>query len=449
VTIDGPKELGARFAPQDLVGTTTLPAPKGKVLGAKGFGGNGNDNLFAIATDHEGNVLVTGSFQQSANLGGSELQSAGGSDIIVAKYASSGAHLWSRQLGGAQNDFGKGIVADRDGSAFVIGSIESTDKAGLVSEDLFLAKFSPTGMVLWGKRFGSSGRDVGHAVTIDAQGNPIITGEFSGTVDFGGGPRVAIRRQDIVVAKFSGVGAHIWSKGFGGDGQDIGYAIGAGETGDVAVAGVLSGIANLGGGAIKSAGEQDAFLLRLAPDGTFVWSKGVGGPGNDSANALQVDSFGQIAIVGDFRDSVDFGGGPLASAGGQDIFVAKYSPTGTHIWSQRFGGADADVGRGLAVDQDGNFAITGSFSGDVAFAVSSLRSRGSAEGFVAKLSPRGAALWSMRFGGPGSDFGFASAVDRVGNVSVAGSFHTSAEIGGTLLAGRAGSFDVFVLRVGP
>jgi hypothetical protein len=85
------------------------------------------------------------------------------------------------------------------------------------------------------------------------------------------------------------------------------------------------------------------------------------------ANAVAVDGSGDVLVTGQFTGSVDFGTGRLTTAGGNDVFVARYSAAGAPLWARRFGGLITDVGSGVAVDGSGNVLVTGYFAGTVDF----------------------------------------------------------------------------------
>ncbi len=91
-------------------------------------------------------------------------------------------------------------------------------------------------------------------------------------------------------------------------------------------------------------------------------------------------------ITGFFVGPADFGGGPLSSSG-MDIFVAKYSSSGTYLWAEGFGGASSDVGNAIAVDGSGNVFTTGYFQGTVDFGGGSMTSQGALDIFLLKLAP--------------------------------------------------------------
>src|SRR5262249_39090657 len=148
------------------------------------------------------------------------------------------------------------------------------------------------GRFLWAKSFGSIGDDMAYGVSVDSADNVIVVGQFSYSVDFGGGLLSSVSGGDIFVVKYNSNGVHQWSKGFGASG------LGA----------------------------------------------------NDWANAVTVDGSDNIVMGGVvYTYPIDFGGGSLAGQGGQDIFLVKLNSSGGHIWSKRFGGVSGDVLKSLAL----------------------------------------------------------------------------------------------------
>jgi hypothetical protein len=155
-----------------------------------------------------------------------------------------------------------------------------------------------------------------------------------------------------------------------------------------------------------------------------------------------------VVVVGTFFGTVDFGTGPLTAAGGttdQDVFVAKYSPTGAPLWAKRFGGTTAfEYAYGVAVDAAGDVLMTGAFYGSLSFGGTSLTSAGGYDVSLVKLAgTSGAHVWSKRFGGTADDYGNAVAVDPTGRIAMVGYFRNSANFGGSTFT-SAGGQDVFV-----
>jgi hypothetical protein len=172
----------------------------------------------------------------------------------------------------------------------------------------------------------------------------------------------------------------------------------------------------------------------------------------DQAFGIAVDGSSDVLVTGGFSDTVDFGGGPLASAGGQDVFMAKYSGSdGSPLWSRRFGGGGFfDAGFGIAADGSGNVVVTGEFGGVVGFGGDPLESAGDHDVFVAKYSGSdGSHVWSIRFGGTFTDFGRATALEENGRVLVTGSFSGTVDFGDEVPFEGEGAGDIFVLSLRP
>src|SRR5207245_1125833 len=124
-----------------------------------------------------------------------------------------------------------------------------------------------------------------------------------------------------------------------------------------------------------------------AGDGGLRWAQRFGSTGSDAGQAVAMDGSGNVLVTGVFQGTVDFGGGPRASAGGMDIFVAKYAgASGAHMWSVSFGGAQDDFGQGIAVDGAGDVVVVGYFQGTVDLGRGALSSAGGQAVFVARYA---------------------------------------------------------------
>ncbi len=198
------------------------------------------------------------------------------------------------------------------------------------------------------------------------------------------------------------------------------------------------------GGGSISAG---IFLAKYAPDGTYIWSKSFLGGG---FIGLSSDGAGHLLLTGQLTKTADFGGGSLTSAGGADVLVAKLDLDGNHLWSKRFGDAEDQLALSGATDSAGNVVLAGSMFGTVSFGGADLKSNGGGKGmgdvFVAKLDASGNHLWSKRFGDKSGQSARA-ALDAQGNIFVAGHMGGTIDLGGGMLT--ATQLDPFVAKLGP
>jgi len=230
---------------------------------------------------------------------------------------------------------------------------------------------------------------------VDLSGNAVVTGDFEGTVGFGGAPLTSEGYSDIFVASFGPTGAHRWSKRFGDASHDHGHGVAAGGTGDVVVTGEFKGTLDLGGGPLSTTGNYyNVFVASFGPTGAHRWSKGFGGfMSGGHGYGVAVDDSGDAVVTGAFFGTVDFGGAPLKSAGEDDTFVASFDPTGTHRWSKRFGSASSEHydgttfgdSYGVALDGSGNVVVTGTFQETVDFGGGPLTSASCTDIFLLRL----------------------------------------------------------------
>jgi hypothetical protein len=309
---------------------------------SKTVGGTGPDWGGAAAVDSGGSVFVTGYMSVSSSgvdFGGGALFSAGGADAFLVKYSSDGAHAWS-------------------------------------------------------KRFGSTGTDLGMVVRTDGLGNVYVGGTFEGSVDFGGGALTSAGLRDIFVVKFTAAGQHVWSKRFGGtSGEDV-RGVAVDGAGDVFLTGQFLGTISFGGSAMTSAGNEDIFLAKLSgASGGHVWSKRLGSTAPDAGYGVAVDGGGNVAITGFFAGGVDFGGG-MIMAQVYDIFVAKYSSAGTYISARRYGDPvglyESQYGDAIAMNGSGNVYITGHFVGTLNFGAAGQATSvfaGGSDAYLADVGP--------------------------------------------------------------
>ena len=306
----------------------------------------------------------------------------------------------------------------------------------------------------WSQRFGdSSDQQHGYAVATDAFGNVFVAGGLAGTIDFGGGPLSSTGPFDIDVflVKFSPTGVHLWSKRFGEDAQpQIVNSLAIDGFGYVVITGTFRGSVNFGGGILTSAGGPfalDVFVARFDGSGNHSWSKQFGDGSDQVANDVTTDSSGNVLITGVFDGSVDFGGGTLPTAGQSDIFLAKISSGGFHLWSKRFGDTEWQNGTAVATDASDNVIVTGSLNGTADFGGGNLT--GSGDIFLAKFNSAGAHQASQRYGDSLAQFANAVATDGNGNIVMTGDFQSTVDFGGgDLSAFGTYPIDIFVVKFG-
>ena len=422
---------------------------------AKKAGGGALDYGNAICTDLAGNVYVTGEFELTAYFNGTPLTTAGLHDIFVAKYDPAGALLWVKRAGGPGGDGGHGISLDASGNVYVTGEFEGVADfdnviltANIGVNEIFIAKYSASGDVLWAKQAGGTNKDKGLAISADAVGNSYITGWFNTWAYFGSTTLVSVGEADIFVAKYNTDGDFKWVQQGSDSAEAEGKGISADKYGNVYVAGYFNEKVTFGSSTITSAGSRDIFLAKFDTSGNLQWLKQAGGSSGDVARALATDPSGNVYITGDFRGNCSFGSITLNNFGSSDAFLACYDPAGDIVWAKQGGGNDWDGGKGIGIDIFSQIYISGEFEGTATFGNTTLTCTDTATSdmFVAGYDKNGNFLWAKKAGGDTLDRGNAVSPDNYGNVYVTGFFGHTLYFGSFALANSGNHSDIFLAK---
>ncbi|MBW2147564.1 MAG: SBBP repeat-containing protein [Deltaproteobacteria bacterium] len=379
------------------------------------LGGSGFDFGLGIAVDGSGNAYVTG-WTSSTNfptLNPYQASNAGMNDAFVTKIDPTGSALvYSTYLGGSGIDGAYDVAVDGSGGAYVAGDTESTNfptanpyqpaHAGMV--DAFITRVDPTGSALvYSTYLGGSGNDGAAGIALDGSGSGYVTGSTEST-DFpaanpyqpayAGDVDAFVTRIDptgsaLVYSTYLGGSAYDSGNGVAVDGFGNAYVIGSTESTDFPTVNPYQS---------AHAGVVDVFVARISASGSALdYSTYLGGSGNDSGNAIAVDTLGYAYVTG-VTESMDaptmnpfqplhagegLGGVQVAGdvepmiipftipyqptqAGAADAFVTVLYGSGPDlVYSTYLGGSNGDYGFGIAVDGSGNAYVTGwTFSPD-------------------------------------------------------------------------------------
>ena len=441
------------LAPADENCDGATPMCTGTQVWAKRYGDAAAQTGTGVAAKGGGGAVFVGSLAGVTNFGGGVLTSAGATDVFIASVDSLGLPLWSKSFGDVAAQTAARVAVDAQGNIAVIGDFAGKIDFGggpLTSAggtDVFVAKFDPTGAFLWAKAFGNNVAQNGFDIAFAPNGDVVFTGSFAGTINLGGGALTSAGATDLFVARLDAAGTYVWGQRFGDAVAQAGKGITVDGQGNVIVTGDIAGKVDFGGGELTSAGAADVLLLKLDPMGVHVSSKLFGNASAQTAARVAVDSVGNMVITGSAAGKVDFGGGMLTAVGGTDIFVAKLTSGGVHLWSKLYGAAGNQDGRDIAVDPNGAILVAGDFTTTADFGGGVLTSAGTTDGFIAKFDPFGAHVWSKKQGDAVAQSVTSIAVDGSG-VFAAGTFAGAVNFGGAALT-SAGATDVMVAKLAP
>ena len=262
--------------------------------GTRSFGSTLNDAVTGVGTDSGSSVYATGYFSGAVDLdpeAGTDIHTSnGGTDVFLVKLTTGGQKSWSRTFGGLGNDQPTGLTTNSVGDVAIGGFFEHTvtfnaqngtdafTSAG--GQDGFVTLFNPIGTYLWTRTFGGTGQDSVNAVAFDADNNVFAAGQFTGTVNF--------------KASTSGTDAR------------------------------------------TAAGLSDAFVVKITNAGGFGLAATAGGTGNDAANAVTVSLATTFVYWGGaFQNTADLDPRSTTenhvSFGGNDCFIIKMLSNGDWV----------------------------------------------------------------------------------------------------------------------
>lgn len=247
---------------------------EGKLVWIRQFGERWRDFGQRVAVDGQGNIVLLAEFTEKAAFGGDELASQGNQDLALVKLSGSGEHIWSRSFGSPFHELGLGLAVDPAGNIAITGSFDNAISFGGTKfnsqgeSDVFVAKFDSTGEHLWSTAFGGPRDDIGYGVGTDKYGNVAVGGWFWQSVDFGGGPVKANGlNKDAFLLKFSAEGEYLWSRRFGDRDHDQIRGVAMSPDGRVLAAGQFRFTLQMGEQALESARKPDD---RAPPADVFV-----------------------------------------------------------------------------------------------------------------------------------------------------------------------------------
>ena len=302
-----------------------------------------------------------------------------------------GAGDWFRQYDPATGNLLK--TADPK-----VGEIRdsATDGAGnvyMLYPGAKVAKYDKNGTQIWTQTLETSAEQI----SVDNNQNVYVTGESYYTVS-GDYP--------VWVGKLDQSGKRIWSRELATDRSDKSGDVGVDSSGNVYVTGSTEG--SLGGAA--NAGSYDAWIAKYDGNGNQIWVRQFGSAENDQAKHIAIDKAGNVFLSGNTNGVLV----PGSFAGEGDAWVAKYSSTGSQLWTQQIGSSDPEryeTSDGLAVDGLGNAYAVGSGSPFGS-------PRAGLDTWIAKYGSGGARVWERQIGTP-SDNPVGIVLDQSANIYIA------------------------------
>jgi hypothetical protein len=273
---------------------------------------------------------------------------------------------FERTYGNIPSSGGNSVQQTTDGGYIIAGDIGDF-AGGLFS--VYLIRTDSLGDTLWTKTYGGFGDDEGNSIQQTSDGGFIIAGR---TRSFGSG------LYDVYLIRTDSSGDAIWARTYGGNNVDEGFSVQETMDGGFIVAG---GTWSFG------AGEGDVYLIRTDPNGDTLWTRTYGGSLWDYGYSVQETQDSGYVVTG---ITASFGGGWY------DVYLIRTDTNGDTLWTRAYGGTEWDYGYSVQVTHDNGFVIGGRTTSFGA---------GNNDVYLVKTDSTGDTLWTKTFGGTDFDIG--------------------------------------------
>jgi hypothetical protein len=335
--------------------STFLFAQGPDTLWTKTYGGTSSEVGYSVQQTADSGYVIAG---RTSSFG------AGGSDFYLVKTDANGDTLWTKTYGGTTGDYGYSVQQTAD-SGYVIAGYTNSFGAG--DYDVYLVKTDANGNALWTKTYGGTARDQGYSVQQTADSGYVIAGYT----------KVGLF-NDVYLVKTDANGDTVWTKTYNNIYGDEAYSVQQTADGGYVIAGWSFVMAN---------SSNDVWLLKTDANGDTLWTKTYGGTGTDRGNSVQQTVDGGYIIAG-YTDS--FG------AGNDDVYLVKTDANGNTLWTKTYGGTQDDVASWVQQTADSGYVIAGDTRSFGA---------GGRDVWLLKTDANGDTLWTITYGGTGTDYG--------------------------------------------
>ena len=407
--------------------------------------------------------------------------------ITVQGYAHNGHWQWAVTAGDGGLAQAKETVIDNNGDIYAIGDFEGAIKFGNTNlaskgkKDVWIAKYSNSGIPIWATSIGSTMDDEGNGITIDQNGNVYITGTYTANLHINSSDSLEIYGDnsvhpftDIFVIKYTSSGQLAWHRSGGSVFQDRAEAIKADNFGYIYIGGGFGSGPSPAPDSIKGYFNNDtltaykssnACLVKYDTSGNIVWAKSIGDESGELITSIDVDAVGNIYTGGGFGyytaiDHILMVSHSTGFASG-DLFLAKFDSTGKTHWATNISPQNATGSTqpgitwetNISVSSDGSVSIAGYYNNcDIYFVENGtkLKEMGGKDVFMAKYYHNGKLLWANSIGYLLDEMAAAITTDKDDNIYIAGTFYPSGHTniaGDTLMSDKKGwDEDIYIAK---
>jgi hypothetical protein len=397
-------------------------------------------NRASITDSNTNNNYIAGYFSGAADFGDKVLVSSS-NDGYILKHDTQGTVLWARQIlgSGSPDD----IALDATGNVYIVGSMSrkitfspeiSLERIG-DGTNLYIAKYSAAGTLLWAHNFGGPNISTdglrGTAVVVSSTGLVYVAAALKGRASFGTVQVENLTGAGPVLLQLSLEGAVQWARAAVAEIPasvttfSTSYDLGVDATGAPYLGGTFLGNLRFGPYQVTTPPDRRAvFLTHYTAQGDPQWASqsAVSSNGSVGLSSLATDAAGNSYITGTFGSSVNFGAYTITSKGASDVFLMKYDAAGTVQWTNSFGSKNSDYSSKVVVVPSGGVVIAGGVGEGTTTVSPGLELTGMSDNtyaYVVQFTTQGTAQWVQQpHGAPCLVNGLSA--DNAGNFYISG-----------------------------
>jgi hypothetical protein len=310
--------------------------------------------------------------------------------VSSSLFAQSTGPLWTKTYGDHGVAHAYSICPTADGGYAMAGKFQDDEDK---SWDVYLVRTDAGGDTLWTKSFGGAGDEIARCVIHTADGGFVIAGRTQS---------LGANNWNVYLLKTDAAGHKVWVQTYGDTEMDFARSVIQTADGGYALVGATMG----------SNGETyDAYLLRVDADGNQIWARTYGGDGGEFATSVAETRDGGF-IIGAATES--FGEGDV------DIYLIRTDGGGEVVWTNTYGGEDWDVAWDTRETSDGGFIVAGETKSFSEYGM---------DVYIVRTDADGKALWARNYGGEGRQTALAVWQAPEGDFVVGGYTYTYEEWG--------------------
>ena len=355
------------------------------------FGGSNDDIASSIQQTEDGGYIIAGNTKSND---GDVEKNFGANDIWIIKLDYQGEIEWKHSYGGSSDDIASSIQQTEDGGYIVAGYTKSNDgdvEKNFGANDIWIIKLDYQGEIEWKHSYGGSKNDIARSIQLTEDGGYIVSGY---TESNDGDLMENFGENDIWIIKLDNKGIIEWQKCFGGNNDDMAFAIQQTKEGGYIVAGESHSKDFLGD--TNYHGSGDAWFAKLNMYGDIEWQKCLGDDYIDYFTSVQQTTDGGYILVGPTTivDTMTIDHQLLV------YWIVKLDQNGVLEWERKLGGGEVEIPYSIQLVNEDGYIIAGATYSDNGDIVSN---HGIVDYWIIKLGLKGNIEWTKCFGGSKDD----------------------------------------------